>query len=56
MLVCHSLPEVRRRRRLGGNSKGLPEREGRREEKRLFFDTNEATILLKTKDRIFEKG
>jgi hypothetical protein len=39
-----------------GKSKGLPEREGRRKEKRLFFDTSEATILLKTKVESFEKG
>jgi hypothetical protein len=41
---------------MGGKSKGPPEREERRKEKRLFFDTSEATILLKTKDRVFEKG
>jgi hypothetical protein len=44
------------RRRIGGKSKGLPEGEERRKEKRLFFDTTEATILLKIKDRVFEKG
>jgi hypothetical protein len=56
MLVCHSLPGVRTRRRMEGKSKGLPEREGWRKGKRLFFDTSEATNLLKIKDRIFEKG
>jgi hypothetical protein len=35
-----------------GKSKGQPEREGRRKEKRLFFYTSEATILLKTKGRV----
>jgi len=34
---------------------GLAEREGRRKEKRLFFNTSEATILLKTKADHFEK-
>jgi hypothetical protein len=33
-----------------GKSKGPPEEEDRR--KRLFFDTTEAGILLKTKDRL----
>ena len=56
MIVCHSLPGPRSRRRTGGKSKGLPEREGRREEKRLFFDTSEATILLKRRVESFEKG
>jgi hypothetical protein len=44
------------RRRIGGKSKGLPEREERVKAKRLFFDTTEATNLLKIKDRVFEKG
>jgi hypothetical protein len=39
-----------------GKSKGPPEREGRRKEKRLFSDTSEATILLKTNVEPFEKG
>jgi hypothetical protein len=56
MLVCHWLPGVRKRRRIEGKSKGLPEREGWRKAKRIVFDTTEATNLLKIKDRVFEKG
>jgi hypothetical protein len=36
-----------------GKSKGLAEREGWRKERRLFFGTTEATILLKIKDEVF---
>ena len=39
-----------------GKSQGLPEREGRRKEKGLFFDTNEASILLKIKAEYFENA
>jgi hypothetical protein len=39
-----------------GKSKGPPEREGRRNEKNIVFDTSEATILLKIKVESFEKG
>jgi hypothetical protein len=39
-----------------GKSIGLPEREGRRGKKDCFFDTSEATILLKTKDGCCQKG
>jgi len=56
MIVCHSRPGFGTRRRIGGKSKGLPGREERRKAKRLFFDTTEATNLLKIKDRVFEKG
>jgi hypothetical protein len=56
MIVCHSRLGFGTKRRIGRKSKGLPEREERRKEKRLFFNTTEATILLKIKDRVFEKG
>jgi hypothetical protein len=39
-----------------GKTIGLAEREGRGKEKRLFFDTVEATILLKTKEGHCKKG
>jgi hypothetical protein len=55
-VVCHSLPGVRTRRRIEGKSKGLPEREGTGKEKRLFFDTSEATILLKIKVEYLENA
>jgi hypothetical protein len=56
MIVCHSRLGFGTRRRIGEKSKGLPEREERRKGKRLFFDTTEATNLLKIKDRVFEIG
>jgi hypothetical protein len=56
MIVCRSRPGFGTRRGIGGKSKGLPEREERRKAKRLFFDTTEATNLLKIKDRVFKKG
>jgi hypothetical protein len=56
MIVCHSRLGFGTKRRIGGKSKGLPGREERRKAKRLFFDTTEATILLKINDRVFEKG
>jgi len=56
MIVCYSRLGFGSRRGIGGKSKGLPGREERRKGKRLFFDTTEATNLLKIKDRVFEKG
>jgi hypothetical protein len=50
MIVCSSRLGFGTRRGMGGKSKGLPEREERRKEKRLFFDTTEATNFLKIKD------
>jgi hypothetical protein len=55
MLVYYSPPAVRTRRRPGGKSKGLPEREEKNKEKDCFF-TNEASILLKTKAKGFENA
>jgi hypothetical protein len=39
-----------------GKSEDAPERKGGRKQKRLFFDTSEATNLLKTKGESFATG